>query len=186
MLFTIFSKKNLIFDTALKNSGYLPKESYYGSPFEQPGLTYKEWIAQLKRAGILASFKDEDQLSEKSDWIRFKPGPVTLPYVNKEKTHQNEIASMRDLHDGMQSIEDRLDKKKADRTDLDETKRELSATNAKLEETNAKLQETNRALADIAEAVRELQDASIPPNTPEKEERRAKATRKIAARVHAN
>ena len=111
---------------------------------------------------------------------------MTLPYVNKEKTHQNEIASMRDLHDGMQSIEDRLDKKKADRTDLDETKRELSATNAKLEETNAKLQETNRALADIAEAVRELQDASIPPNTPEKEERRAKATRKIAARVHAN
>jgi SepF-like predicted cell division protein (DUF552 family) len=99
----------LLLDIALKNSGYLPKESYYGSPFEQAGRTYKDWIAQLKRAGVLAPFKDEDQESEKSDWIRFKPGPVTLPYVNKEKAHQEEMASMRDLHES----EDRMLKKVA-------------------------------------------------------------------------
>ncbi len=50
-------------------------------------------------------------------------------------------------------------------------------------ETNAKLQETNRAIADIADAVRELQEAALPPHT---EERRMKATHKIAARVRAN
>jgi len=99
----------LCFETALKKNGYLPKEAYYGSSFEQKGVTYKEWIEQLKRAGIFSPFKDEAQTMEKSDWIRFKPGTVTLPYINKEKAHQEEMASMRDL----QESEDRMSKKVA-------------------------------------------------------------------------
>jgi len=155
----------LILDTALKNSGYLPKESYYGSPFQQPGVTYKEWITQLKRAGILAPFRDEDQEGEKSDWIRFKPGPVTLPYVNKEKLHQSEMASMEDLHNEIHLSEKRMDAKKADRKELEETKMKLEAT--------------NRALAEIADAIRDLQDAALPPDTEEKRKRREAAARRI-------
>ncbi len=122
----------LILDTALKNSGYIPKESYYGAVFEQPGLTYKDWIEQLKRAGVLAPFKDEDKAMEKSDWIRFKPGPITLPYVNKEKTHQNEMASMRDVYES----EARVDAKKADRSEVNELKERM----AKFEEIARRLE----------------------------------------------
>jgi len=169
----------LMLDTALKNSGYLPKESYYGSPFQQPGVTYKDWIAQLKRAGILAPFKDEDQTSEKADWIRFKPGPVTLPYVNKEKLHQSEMASMEDLHNEIHLSEKRMDEKKADRTELEETKKKLEATSSKLDETSSKLDATNRALTEIADAIRDLQDAALPPDTEEKRKRREAAARRI-------
>lgn len=158
----------ILLDTALKNGGYLPKEAYYSSPFEQPGLTYKEWIAQLKRAGLLAPFKDEDQSVEKSDWIRFKPGPITLPYVNKEKAHQNEMVSMRDLHDGMQSVEDRIDNKKADRVELEETKMKLEFTTCELKSTKEELLKTNQVVMKIAKAVRKLQVAKEPPITDEK------------------
>jgi hypothetical protein len=147
----------LVLDTALRNSGYLPKESYYGSPFEQPGLSYKDWIEKLKKAGVLAPFKDDDKTMEKSDWIRFKPGPITLPYVNKEKAHQQEMASMRDVYES----EARVDAKKVDRTELEETKREL-------QETKSKLEDTNRVVAKIAVAVRNLQLAKQPQITDDK------------------
>jgi hypothetical protein len=158
----------LCFDTALKNNGYLPKEAYYGTQFEKKGVTYKEWIEQLKKAGIFSSYKDEDKIVEKSDWIRFRPGPVTLPYINKEKTQQEELASMRDLRE----VESRLDEKKADRSDLDETK--------------ARLEETSKAIAKIADAVRDLQEAVLPPDSEEKKRRRERAIIEIARQSKAN
>ena len=118
-----------------------------------------------KRQGILAPFKDEDQTSEKADWIRFKPGSVTLPYVNKEKLHQSEMASMQDLHNEIHLSEKRMDAKKADRKELEETKMKLEAT--------------TRALAEIADAIRDLQDAALPPDTEEKRKRREAAARRI-------
>jgi len=158
----------LCFDTAPKKNGYLPKEAYYGTQFEKKGVTYKEWIDQLKKAGIFSSYKDEDKAVEKSDWIRFRPGPVTLPYINKEKTQQEELASMRELRE----VESRLDEKKADRSDLDETK--------------AKLEETSKAIAKIADAVRDLQEAVLPPDSEEKKRRREKAITEIARQSKAN
>jgi hypothetical protein len=158
----------LCFETALKNNGYLPKEAYYGTMFEKKGVTYKEWIDQLKKAGIFSSYKDEDKAVEKSDWIRFRPGPVTLPYINKEKTQQEELASMRDLRE----VEFRLDGKKADRSDLDETK--------------ARLEETTKAIARIADAVRDLQEAVLPPDSEEKKRRRERAITEIARESKAN
>jgi hypothetical protein len=146
-----------VLDTAFKNNGYIPKEEYYGSSFEQPGMSYQDWILQLKRAGILAQYKDEDQPSEKADWIRFKPGPLTLPYVNKEKLHREEVASMRDVYD----LEERLNSRKADRSELEDLKARMN---------------------EIAEAVRDLQEASIPPDTLEKKQTREKAMAKIALR----
>ncbi len=113
----------LIFDTSLKNRGYLPKESYYGTSFEQPGMTYSNWILKLKKAGIFAPFKEEDQLTDKSDWIRFKAGPVSLPYVNKEKEHQQEMASMSDLH----NVDARLSE------EIDMIKKEIRRMAAKIE-----------------------------------------------------
>ena len=158
----------LCFDTALKNNGYLPKEAYYGTQFEIKGVTYREWIDQLKKSGIFTSYKDEDKAVEKSDWIRFRPGPVTLPYINKEKAQQEEIASMRDLRE----VESRLDGKKADRSDLDETK--------------ARLEETTKAIARIADAVRDLQEALLPPDSEEKKRRRDRAITEIARQSKAN
>jgi hypothetical protein len=151
----------LVFDTALVKNGYLPKESYYGSPFEQPGLTYKDWIEQLKRAGVLAPFKDEDKTMEKSDWIRFKPGPITLPYVNKEKAHQQEMASMRDVYES----EARMDARKADRTEVQDLKARMN---------------------EIAEAVQKLQIASAPPDSEEKREIRKEVTNRLGQLVVKN
>ena len=158
----------LCFDTVFKNNGYLRKEAYYGTTFEQKGVTYKEWIEQLKKAGIFASYREEDKAVEKSDWIRFRPGPVTLPYVNKEKAQQEELASMRDLRE----VESRLDEKKADRSDLDETK--------------ARLEEASKVIAKIADAVRDLQEAALPPDNEEKKRRREQAITEIARQSKAN
>lgn len=144
----------LCFDTALMNGGYLPKEVYYGSSFEQEGMTYKDWIEQLKRAGVFMPYKDEDKTMEKSDWIRFRPGPLSLPYINKEKAHQEEMASMRDLRD----VEARMDEKKADRDEVQDLKARMN---------------------EIAEAVQKLQAASIPPDTDEKKEIRKDVTNKL-------
>lgn len=114
----------LVFDTCLKKNGYLPKESYYGTSFERPGLTYSNWILQLKKAGVFAPYKEEDQVNEKTDWIRFKAGPLALPYVNKEKAHQEEMASIKDLH----NVESRLSE------EINMIKNEIKDMAAKIEE----------------------------------------------------
>jgi hypothetical protein len=172
----------LILDTALQNNGYIPKEAYYNSTFKQPGFTYSQWISLLIKAGVILPFKEEDQKNEKSDWIRFKPGPVTLPYVNKEKAHLNEMASMRDVYES----EARVNAQKADRSELEQTKRELQETKSKfefastkLEETSSKLNETNRVVAKIAEAVQKLQEASTPPVTKKKLQLQKKAREEL-------
>jgi predicted nucleotidyltransferase len=113
----------LVLDTALKNSGYIPKEVYYKTSFEKEGISYKEWILQLKKAGVFSSFKDEESNIEKSDWIRFKPGPSTIAYVNREKSLQNEMASMSDLH----KVDARLSE------EIDMIKNEIKDMAAKME-----------------------------------------------------
>jgi len=141
----------LCFDTALKNGGYLPKEIYYGSAFEQEGMTYKDWIEQLKRAGVFRPYKDEDKAMEKSDWIRFRPGPITLPYINKEKAHQEEMASMRDLHEA----EDRMSKKVARVAD------DVQDLKAQIHQINVLLAELKRLQAPPPNAAAQIRSGEI-------------------------
>jgi len=141
----------LVLDTALKNSGYLPKESYYGSVFERPELTYKDWIEQLKRAGVFMPYKDEDKAMEKSDWIRFRPGPISLPYINKEKAHQEEMASMRDLHEA----EARMSKKVARVAD------DVQDLKAQIHQINLLLAELKRLQAPPPNAAAQLRSGEI-------------------------
>lgn len=145
------SLSTLVLDTALKNGGFIPKEVYYGSVFEQSGLTYKDWIAQLKRAGVIAPYKDEDKTSEKSDWIRFKPGPVTLSYVNKEKAYQEEMASMRDLHEAEDRMSEKVSRVADDVQDL----------KAQIHQINVLLAELKRLQAPPPNAAAQLRSGEI-------------------------
>jgi hypothetical protein len=161
----------LLLESFLEKGGIIPSRVYYGSEHEVKGKKYQKWIDELVQAEVIEPFKSADSVRKGDDWVKFKPGKIIRDYINKEKSHQYEMASMMDLHE--------LDQRKADRSELDETK-------AKLDATSAKLDATNRALAEIADAVRELQEASIPPDTPAKRKRREEATRRIAVRAHAN
>ncbi len=67
-----------------------------------------------------------------------------------------------------------LDLKKADKAELEQ----------RLAETDSKLAETNKRIDAIAVAVRELQDAMLPPDTPNKKAARESSARKIAALAH--
>ena len=119
----------LVFDTSLKNNGFLRKEVYYGSSFEQPDMTYKDWIEQLKKAGIFEHFKDENLNFEKADWIRFKPGPVTLSYINKEKIASKEIVTKDEVlskNDAATKLELEAVKEKLAKTDERLSKVEIS------------------------------------------------------------
>ena len=116
---------------------------------------------------------------------QYFPGKKLMPYVNKEILAQKEIATR-------ESVE-QVRAEKADRSEFQETKKKLDATSSKLEETTSKLEETsskleatNRALAEVADAVRELQEASLPPDTPQKKAAREKAMTRIVARAAAN
>jgi hypothetical protein len=151
----------LLLDTSLKFKGFLGSEKYYGTIFEQPGVTYEAWIIQLKRAGLLEHYREEGQLAQKSDWIRYKAGPVMLQYIDEEKRYRDEVASMRDVYD----LEERIESKKADRSELEDLKVRMN---------------------EIAVAVRELQDASIPPDSAEKKHKRENAMAKIVLRAVSN
>jgi dGTP triphosphohydrolase len=109
---------------------------------------------------------------------QYFPGKKLMPYVNKEILAQKEIATRESV--------DKVRAEKADRSELEETKKKLEATSSKLEATSSRLEATNRALAEVAEAVRELQEASIPPDTLEKKRARERAMERIAARAAAN
>jgi hypothetical protein len=165
------SLSTLILEAFIQNGGLIPAREYYGSEHEVKGKKYQQWVDDLRSLGIIEPYKADDLERKGDDWIRFKPGKVIRDYINKEKAHQEEMASMRDVYES----EARFDAKKADRTELEETKRELQETKSKfqaastkLEETSSKLEETNRVVAKIAVAVRKLQLAKEPPITDNK------------------
>lgn len=145
------SLATLILETFLENSGVITSRTYYKSEFNREGKKYQEWIETLVKNEILEYYKKEDITKKGDDWIRYKPGKLIRPYINKEKEYQEELASMRDVMDS----ENRMDKKKADRSELQELKSKMN---------------------EIAEAVKKLQIASAPPDDPQKEADRKEAT----------
>ena len=85
----------LLFDTFLKNNGYLSSKDYYGSKFEVQGKNYTEWIHELKEARVIVQYKSDG--NKKSDFIRFAAGPLISEYINAEKLKANEIATKSEL-----------------------------------------------------------------------------------------
>lgn len=86
----------MLFDTFIKNNGYLSSKDYYDSKFEVPGKTYTDWIHELKEARVLVQYKTEGN-SKGSDFIRFSAGPLIVEYINAEKSKTREIAVVTDV-----------------------------------------------------------------------------------------
>jgi hypothetical protein len=88
------------------------------------------WRRQLIDKGWLVW---TDSQNDKGQYF---PGKKLLPYLNKEKSGQEEMASMRDLR----RFEQNMDEKKADRSELDELRRRM----AKFEELASRLEAATR------------------------------------------
>jgi hypothetical protein len=155
------SLSTLILEAFIQNGGLLPAREYYGSEHEVKGKKYQQWVEDLRSLGIIEPYKADDLERKGADWIRFKPGKVIRNYINKEKAHQEEMASMRDLRD----VESRMDAKKADRDEVQDLKARMN---------------------DIAEAVQKLQVASAPPDSIEKQEMRKEITNRLGQLVVKN
>jgi hypothetical protein len=95
------------------------------------------------------------------------PGKKLMPYINKEKIAQKEIATRESVEKVRSDLDSKIEKK-ADRSELLETKQKLDITSKELQETKSKLEDTNRVVAKIAKAVRKLQQAKVPPIDDEK------------------
>jgi hypothetical protein len=95
------------------------------------------------------------------------PGKKLMPYINKEKIAQKEIATRESVEKVRSDLDSKIEKK-ADSSELLETKQKLDITSKELQETKSKLEDTNRVVAKIAKAVRKLQQAKEPPITDEK------------------
>ncbi len=93
------SLSTLLFEAFLENGGLLPAREYYGSEHEIKGKKYQHWVDDLRALGILEPYKSDDLERKGDDWIRFKPGKIIRDYINKEKAHQEEMASMHDLQE---------------------------------------------------------------------------------------
>ena len=148
------SLATLVLEAFMENGGLFPAREYYGSEHEIKGKKYQQWVDDLRSIGIIEPYKYDDLERKGDDWIRFKPGKIIRDYINKEKTHQEEMASMRDLRD----VEARMDAKKADRSEVQDLKARMN---------------------EIGEAVQKLQAASAPPDSIEKTEIRKEVTKKL-------
>jgi len=116
------SLSTLILEAFMENGGLLPAREYYGSEHEVKGKKYQQWVDNLRELGILEPYKSDDLERKGDDWIRFRPGKLIRDYINKEKAHQEEMASMRDVYES----EARVDAKKADRSEVNELKERMS------------------------------------------------------------
>lgn len=147
----------LLFDTFLKNNGYISSKDYNNSRAKIVGKNYSDWIHELKEAHVLVQFKTEG--SKGADFIRFSAGPLIVEYINAEKSKTREIAIVTDV-----------------------------PSKAEFETLKADAAELKARMNCVEEAVKELKEASKPPDTKEKQELRKVATDKLAklAKIEAN
>mgnify|MGYP000608828154 CR=1 FL=1 len=145
-----------------------------------PGVRLKPHLEAVK-ASKAVTFSDIERKADRSELAELDARKADLASLDAkaDRTELDKKADRSELEETKMKLE-------ATSSKLNETSSKLNETSSKLDETNSKLEATRRTMAEIAEAVRDLQEASIPPNTPAKEERRAKATLKIAASVQAN
>jgi hypothetical protein len=144
-----------LFDTFLKNNGYLSSKDYYGSKFEVAGKKYSDWIHELKEARVLIQYKSDG--NKGADFIRFSAGPLIVDYINAEKVKTREIALADDVP----------------------SKAEFEALKTEAAELKSDSQEMKARMNKIEETVSELKSAMEPPDTQDKQKRRKMAADKL-------
>lgn len=144
----------LLFDTFIKNNGFLASKDYYGSKVEIQGTNYTQWINELKEARVLVQYKAEG--NKGSDFIHFAAGPAIAEYINAEKMNTKELA----FKEEVALLADVPSKAEFDALKADAA--ELKARMCKVEET-----------------VAELKIAMEPPDTVEKQNRRKAAAERL-------
>ncbi len=149
----------------------------------EDGNINSEWFVREKACSFGKFTKLRDRLIA-DQWIHFREdsrryfaGVRLQPHLDVLKV--SKTATLAQLEAFSLQKADRnelrdLDLKKADRNELEH----------RLAETDSKLAETNKRIDAIAVAVRELQDAMIPPDTPEKRNTRENSAQKIAMLAH--
>jgi hypothetical protein len=142
----------------------------------EDGNINSEWFVREKACSNGKFTKLRDRLIA-DNWIYFREdsrryfvGVRLQPHI--EVLKENKTATLAQLEAFSLQKADKseiydLDLKKADKAELEQ-----------------RLAETNKRIDAIAIAVRELQDAMIPPDTPEKRATREHSARKIAALAH--
>jgi hypothetical protein len=129
------------------------------------GGKFKEWRDEMVKKGWL-EFRYDDA-RKNNNFSQHYPGKKLLNYINKEKILTKELVTS-DQIIPKEDIATKADlDRKADKSELEETRRQLEATHRKMQE--------------IAAAVRELQEAMLPPDSPQKESVRKKSAQKIAS-----
>lgn len=98
---------------------------------------FKEWRDSLVKLGWI-NF-DYNQARADKDFVKHKPGPRLLNYINKEKNASREIATI----DELEAIEEKI-KTKADILDV--------ATKAELEEVKDRVAKIETSMTEIYEA----------------------------------
>lgn len=172
----------LLLEALLENEGRLLASTVYSRGLCEENK-FKEWRKNLIDKGWLVWCEAQ------ADKGKYHPGKKLLPYINKEILARKELATRESVESlrsdviavinenaGRSAMELKAVRSvvetKADKSELDETRRELETTKKKIEE--------------IAAAVKDLQDAMIPPDTPQKRASREKAALKIASLAQAN
>lgn len=142
----------------------------------EDGDVNSEWFVHEKAClkGRFTKLRDRlivDQwLHFREDSKRYFPGTRLKPHLDALK--ETKFVSIMQL--------EAFENKKADRSEI----HDLNLRKADKVELERRLAETNTRIDAIAVAVRELQDAMIPPDTPEKKATREKSALKIAALAH--
>jgi hypothetical protein len=113
----------------------------------------------------------------KEQWLHFRDDSKRYFPGSRLKPHLDGLKEMKLV---TQAQFERLNDQKADRSELlilDEKKVDKADLEVRLAETNSRINA-------IAVAVRELQDAMLPPDTPEKKAVRERSAKKIALLAH--
>jgi hypothetical protein len=149
----------------------------------EDGNINSDWFVREKACSVGKFTKLRDRLIA-DQWVHFREdsrryfsGLRLQPHIDVLKDTKTATLSQLEafsLQKADKSDLRDLDLKKADRTELEH----------RLAETDTKLAETNKRIDAIAVAVRELQDAMIPPDTPEKRNTRENSAQKIAMLAH--
>jgi hypothetical protein len=142
----------------------------------EDGNINSEWFVREKACPLGKFTKLRDRLIA-DQWIHFREdsrryfaGVRLQPHI--EILKETKTATLAQL--------EAFSLQKADKSDL----HDLDLKKADKAELELRLAETNSRIDAIAVAVRELQDAMIPPDTPEKKNTREKSARTISALAH--
>lgn len=143
--------------------------------FDDGNITL-EWFVREKVC-LKGSFTRLRERLIKEQWLHFRDDSKRYFPGIRLKPH---LDGLKETKLVTQAQFERLSEQKADRSEL----QILDVRKVDKSDLEARLAETNNRIEAIAVAVRELQDAMLPPDTPEKKAVRERSAKKIALLAH--